>query len=910
MAITFTLGTTASTNIINQQDISTSKSITLEVATLNDTINNSTDISLYNFEWYFIDKPTGTLASIDNSLHANKYQITLNSIDTWGTYRIFVIAKQAANESLYKSEENPLRAPEEHFINIIVKSTNNELEKPANFQRNWKDQYNKLVEIVDSNIKLINNIKVSNSLTFNLPVTDGTNGQILKTDGSGNLSFDSVSASELSNVSLESLTNVSNNSPTDGQVLAWDSSINSWKPETVSSSSDMSLESLSVGTPTSATTTGGISYNNSNGVFTYSPPDLSTFLTSFNIVDDTTPQLGGDLDGQSFDITTTGKILFSNVYSTEVDLPLASTYHGMFAHVHATGKAYFSHNGSWIKLASESDVPSTTSDITEGTNLYYTEQRASTVANLRIGAAKLQSLDQIKSDMSPTDGQVLKWDAGNSRWDAANDNSSGSSFSGLTESSNALTISNNYNLVPESTSTIDLGSDSLSFRSLWINDGDDSFNGGIFCDGDLFTNNITLGYYGNIDDIYNLPPSAGSTKLNQFLKLTTANNVNFSTISYDELTGKPTLGTSSSLDVGTGANNIVQLDSSGKLPAIDGSQLTGISGAGSATDNISEGNAKVETVDTGSDGSIDFYTEVSSDNSVFSSVPSPAWKMDENGNLTPGKNDTFKLGHYDPMGNSSDNRQISEIHVDKIYSNGNYFRIPSAMSSSDFKLTAVQDSMSFTYDIPFYASDASPSNSSTGHIIVKDLSESYGPHDWSAWKIKLPAVFSSNSNSVLVSNSSIDEFTWEKTDLYKTLEWSNSHSGEWTTATSFSSSYSGSLGKSIFIFAFKNITGKTINITKASLSCLEMYSTKLYWTLVGASDSDFKQNKGSSLVTEQTLVISNQENSSPYSGIGQSEVDLSQSISNGLWTAFLITGMTSSSNNNKNFVANLTYTLS
>ena len=38
------------------------------------------------------------------------------------------------------------------------------------------------------------------------------------------------------------------------------------------------------------------------------------------------------------------------------------------------------------------------------------------------------------------------------------------------------------------------------------------------------------------------------------------------------------LGTAASLNVGTGANNIPQLDSSGNLPAINGSALTGIQG--------------------------------------------------------------------------------------------------------------------------------------------------------------------------------------------------------------------------------------------------------------------------------------------------------------------------------------------
>jgi len=45
------------------------------------------------------------------------------------------------------------------------------------------------------------------------------------------------------------------------------------------------------------------------------------------------------------------QIQYSNVYATEGDLPTAATYHGMFAHVHATGLGYFAHGGSWIKLA-------------------------------------------------------------------------------------------------------------------------------------------------------------------------------------------------------------------------------------------------------------------------------------------------------------------------------------------------------------------------------------------------------------------------------------------------------------------------------------------------------------------------------------------------------------------------------
>jgi hypothetical protein len=66
------------------------------------------------------------------------------------------------------------------------------------------------------------------------------------------------------------------------------------------------------------------------------------------------PKAGGTMSG---DIDGNGnKVLFANVYPTTGDLPSASTYHGMFAHVHATGKGYFAHSGSWVELANSTDL--------------------------------------------------------------------------------------------------------------------------------------------------------------------------------------------------------------------------------------------------------------------------------------------------------------------------------------------------------------------------------------------------------------------------------------------------------------------------------------------------------------------------------------------------------------------------
>ena len=63
-----------------------------------------------------------------------------------------------------------------------------------------------------------------------------------------------------------------------------------------------------------------------------------------------------DIDIGSNDFITTGKVLFANMYSALSDLPSATTYHGMFAHVHATGAAYFVHGGNWIELANKSYI--------------------------------------------------------------------------------------------------------------------------------------------------------------------------------------------------------------------------------------------------------------------------------------------------------------------------------------------------------------------------------------------------------------------------------------------------------------------------------------------------------------------------------------------------------------------------
>ena len=56
------------------------------------------------------------------------------------------------------------------------------------------------------------------------------------------------------------------------------------------------------------------------------------------------------------------------------NLPSAGSYHGMFAHVHATGRGYFAHAGNWLELVNAD----TTGRVGTGTESYFIDRLVST----------------------------------------------------------------------------------------------------------------------------------------------------------------------------------------------------------------------------------------------------------------------------------------------------------------------------------------------------------------------------------------------------------------------------------------------------------------------------------------------------------------------------------------------------
>ena len=92
------------------------------------------------------------------------------------------------------------------------------------------------------------------------------------------------------------------------------------------------------------------------------------------------------------------KLYFSNNFAALADLQAvsASTYHGMFAHVHGTGHGYFAHAGGWQQLIDT--------------------------------ASSIGELGDVDLSSAPTDGQVLKWVAASNNWVAGTVSGGGSSY--------------------------------------------------------------------------------------------------------------------------------------------------------------------------------------------------------------------------------------------------------------------------------------------------------------------------------------------------------------------------------------------------------------------------------------------------------------------------------------------------
>ena len=207
-----------------------------------------------------------------------------------------------------------------------------------------------------------------------LSIADGTNGQVLTTDGAGNFSFTTPSSSY-------SDTDVATylNGNLDTHII----------PDT------------------------NATYDIGAAEFKIRHLYLSDNSLKFVNASNTEYSMGVDGDGEltfqsvklsdaavakvtSADLDMGGnRVLFANVYTNVGDLPDASAYHGMFAHVHSEAAAYYAHAGNWVALANKDEVTGASRNQYSGTSASIADQ---TSTNLDVTGCKTYTLMKITTD--------------------------------------------------------------------------------------------------------------------------------------------------------------------------------------------------------------------------------------------------------------------------------------------------------------------------------------------------------------------------------------------------------------------------------------------------------------------------------------------------------------------------------
>ena len=142
------------------------------------------------------------------------------------------------------------------------------------------------------------------------PAVDGSAGQFLKTDGSGNLSFSNVAQS------IDGLTDVdtTTTAPSDSSVLAWDATNSHWEPRASSSEGNTSYVVYATARTNSNGTTdviNGMTISRSaTGTYNYT---FDTALPDSNYVVTTTPVGFPNSDANIYvdDFSTTGFIVYA-----------------------------------------------------------------------------------------------------------------------------------------------------------------------------------------------------------------------------------------------------------------------------------------------------------------------------------------------------------------------------------------------------------------------------------------------------------------------------------------------------------------------------------------------------------------------------------------------------------------------
>lgn len=213
---------------------------------------------------------------------------------------------------------------------------------------------------------------------------------------------------------LQDLADVDSGTPSNGQIIKWDG--DSWALAADETAAGIALTDLSVTTVASGATS--LKYDNSTGIFTFTPPDLTSYLTSVAINDLT-------------DVDTTGAAAGSVLKYNGTSWVI-----GIDNNTGAGGGVDFTQFSAVTAAAGNTSL--TYDDA--GTFTYTPPDLSSYALSANI-PDNLSDLSDVSS-AAPSDGQVLKWNTENGHWYPGTDNVGGAGGSGITLTDLSVTTEN------------------------------------------------------------------------------------------------------------------------------------------------------------------------------------------------------------------------------------------------------------------------------------------------------------------------------------------------------------------------------------------------------------------------------------------------------------------------------------
>ena len=207
-------------------------------------------------------------------------------------------------------------------------------------------------------------VVIGNGVSAFTAVTDGTNGQVLTTNGAGSYSFETPASS----ISL--LTDVNLTSLVDGEILKYDSGSGEWV-----NAPDAGFEY------TMLSASDGITYNNSTGAFSLTDTGVTaaTYGSSSH-----TPVITVNANGQITSATTALVGVSGTLYNVNTGVLTINMYNGTsYTEDLGVGR---NDSPQFTGLTVTNTITGTvsslsnhdTDDLAEGTNLYYTDARFDT----------------------------------------------------------------------------------------------------------------------------------------------------------------------------------------------------------------------------------------------------------------------------------------------------------------------------------------------------------------------------------------------------------------------------------------------------------------------------------------------------------------------------------------------------